>query len=219
MEQTPPGFRERVNKAARTTVALVLLYWGLTVLSDENLAPPPPQPGAAQAFGSGNAHPVEAARPHPPLPAVTPSRVVIPELKVDAPLTGLALEDDGRIASPPESDRNLAGWYQDGTPPGAAGTSILAGHVDTAQGPAVFYGLGSLVRGNTIHIPRTDGITAVFTVDAVEVYPADAFPDAKVYGPSDTPQLRLITCGGGFDKKTRRYLGNVVVFAHLTGRA
>ncbi|MBB6438666.1 class F sortase [Streptomyces candidus] len=206
-----------MDRAARTALALVLAYWGLTALSDGGPAAPPPQPGAAQAFDAGTrrAAPAPAVRP---LPSVAPSRVVIPRLNVDAPLIGLTLDEDGRLASPPDADQNLAGWYQDGTPPGAVGTSVLAGHVDTAQGPAVFYGLGSLAKGDTVRVPRTDGVTAVFTVDAVELYPADAFPDTKVYGPSDTPQLRLITCGGGYDKKTRRYLGNVVVFAHLTGR-
>ncbi|MFI5808215.1 class F sortase [Streptomyces sp. NPDC051561] len=206
-----------MNRAARTVVALVLLFWGLTVLSNGQASGPPPQPGAAQALGtSSGLAPVPTA---PPLAAAVPVGVVIPELQVDAPLMGLPLDEDGRLATPPDSERNLAGWYQAGASPGAVGTAILAGHVDTATGPAVFYGLGSLAKGNTVRVPRTDGITAVFTVDAVEVYPADAFPDDKVYGPSSTPQLRLITCGGGFDKKTQRYLGNVVVFAHLTGRA
>ncbi|MFJ6700250.1 class F sortase [Streptomyces sp. NPDC091272] len=207
-----------MNSTARTALTCVLLFWGLTMISDDHAAPPPPQPGVAQAFGTG-AGPGEPRGAPPPLPPATPVRVLIPQLAVDAPVTGLTLDEDGRIESPPDTDQNLAGWYQDGTSPGAAGTSVLAGHVDTALGPAVFYGLGSLTKGNTVQVQRSDGRTAVFTVDAVEVFPADAFPDTKVYGPSATPQLRLITCGGGFDEKARRYLGNVVVFAHLTGEA
>ncbi|MFF0742799.1 class F sortase [Streptomyces sp. NPDC004111] len=219
VDHAPPGFRTRVDRAARTVLALVVLYWGLTLLGDQQPAGPPPQPGAAQAFGTEQAG--AAARNHAqaPLPAADPVRVVIPQIKVDAPLMGLNLDDDGRLAAPPDSERNLAGWYQEGTSPGASGTAILGGHVDTAIGPAVFYALGSLNKGDTVQVPRTDGITAVFTVDAVEVYAADDFPDTKVYGPSTTPQLRLITCGGGYDKKAGRYLGNVVVYAHLTGRA
>jgi len=92
----------------------------------------------------------------------------------------------------------------------------VAGHVDNAEGPAVFYDLGALAKGHTIEVDRRDGSVAVFTVDAVEVYDARAFPDEKVYGAADRPELRVITCGGGYSKKTG-YRGNVVVFAHLTG--
>ncbi|MEV0090099.1 class F sortase [Streptomyces sp. NPDC050738] len=179
---------------------------------------PPPQPGAAQAFaapGRGDAHAAAKVGPMAPSP---PQRVRIPALHVDAPLTGLGLDEDGRLVAPPEDDRDLAGWYDAGTTPGATGTAIVAGHVDTRQGPAVFYGLGALKKGNTVEVDREDATTAVFTIDAIEVYAADDFPDKKVYGHASRPELRLITCGGGFNKARQEYLGNVVVFAHLTGR-
>ena len=95
------------------------------------------------------------------------------------------------------------------------GTAIVAGHVDNAGGPAVFYTLGALRKGHRIEIDREDGKTAVFTVDAVEVYDNDAFPDEKVYGATDRAELRVITCGGGYSKKGG-YDGNVVVFARLS---
>ncbi|MFC4887700.1 class F sortase [Streptomyces beijiangensis] len=187
---------------------------------------PPPQPGAAQAFAAPDRGDVPAvpdarakdpaARTAPMTPS-PPERVRIPALHVSAPLTGLGLDDDGHLTAPPEDDRNLAGWYKDGITPGATGTAVLAGHVDTRQGPAVFYGLGALKKGNTVEVDRADRTTAVFTIDAIEVYAADAFPDKKVYGRASRPELRLITCGGGFDKAKQEYLGNVVVFAHLTG--
>lgn len=81
-------------------------------------------------------------------------------------------------------------------------------------GPGVFYGLGSVAKGNTIEIDRADGRTAVFTVDAVEVYDKERFPDDKVYGGSDRAELRVITCGGGYTKNTG-YRSNVVVYASL----
>ncbi len=112
--------------------------------------------------------------------------------------------------------RNLAGWYEAGTTPGETGTAIVAGHVDNADGPAVFYRLGALKRGDRVEVDRRDGTVALFTVDAVEVYSARDFPDDKVYGAAPRPELRVITCGGGYSKTTG-YQGNVVVFAHLTG--
>lgn len=129
----------------------------------------------------------------------------------------LGLEASGRLAAPPDKGRNRAGWYKDGTSPGATGTAVIAGHVDNRHGPAVYYSLGSLKKGSAVQVVRTDGATAVFTVDAIEVYPAKAFPDKKVYGAASRPELRLITCGGGFDKKHQHYSGNVVAYAHLTG--
>ncbi|MDT9690750.1 class F sortase [Streptomyces sp. P9(2023)] len=175
----------------------------------------PPVPTAAQAFAAGpNEHTTAAADP---LPASAPVRLRIPEVDVDTPMTGLGLGADGTLDVPPADDPNLAGWYADGTPPGAEGTAIVAGHVDNARGPAVFYALGALKKGNRIEVDRQDGRTAVFTIDAVEVYENKAFPDEKVYGETDgRAEIRVITCGGGFSKKSG-YQGNVVAFGHLIG--
>ncbi|GAB1329738.1 hypothetical protein ACE1SV_40770 [Streptomyces sennicomposti] len=129
---------------------------------------------------------------------------------------GLGLTPAGSLDVPPADDENLAGWYESGTTPGERGTAIVAGHVDNSQGPAVFYDLGALKKGSVIEVDRRDGGVAVFTVDAIEVYQAKDFPDDKVYGAAKRPELRVITCGGGYSRATG-YQGNVVVFAHLTG--
>jgi hypothetical protein len=103
---------------------------------------------------------------------------------------------------PPAAKKNLAGWYEAGTTPGETGTAIVAGHVDDADGPAVFYELGALRRNSVIEVDRRDGTVAVFTVDAVEVHDARHFPDEKVYGAAARPELRVITCGGGYSRST-----------------
>ncbi|MFF4185497.1 class F sortase [Streptomyces sp. NPDC001691] len=192
----------------------------------------PPQPSAAEAFAAGPGSHRGAATSDPPagpaartvtelpppdgLPPSEPVRVRIPSIRVDAPVMGLGLGPDRSLEVPPPGNTNMAGWYKDGTPPGTRGTAVMAGHVDDARGPAVFYALGALKKGDRVEITRADGRTAVFALDAVEVYENDAFPDAKVYGAAARPELRLITCGGGFSKTTG-YRGNVVAFAHLTG--
>jgi sortase (surface protein transpeptidase) len=129
---------------------------------------------------------------------------------------GLALTPTGSLDVPPAAKKNLAGWYEAGTTPGANGTAVVAGHVDNADGPAVFYDLGALKKGSRIEVDRRDGSVALFGVDAVEVYDARRFPNQKVYGAADRPELRVITCGGGYSRSTG-YQGNLVVFAHLTG--
>ncbi|MEU0134592.1 class F sortase [Streptomyces sp. NPDC006296] len=169
-------------------------------------APAGPEPGRA------------AASPRPavsPLAPSTPLRLRIPALTVDAPMMKLALNATGALEPPPDNNPVLAGWYAGGTVPGAVGTAVAAGHVDTRLGPGVFHRLGSLRRGAVVEIVRADGRTAVFTVYAVETYDKKSFPDRKVYGPSNRPELRVITCGGDYDKKSG-YRGNVVVFATLT---
>lgn len=179
-------------------------------------------PSGAPAGGTGSPHArvgetrTGGALAAAALPASEPVRIRIPAIRVDAPVLRLGLARDGSLEVPPPGRGGSAGWYKDGAAPGADGTAVLAGHVDDAHGPAVFYALGALKKGTPIEVARADRRTAVFTVDAVEVYPNDAFPDRRVYGPAGRPELRVITCGGGFSEKSG-YRGNVVVFAHLTG--
>jgi hypothetical protein len=173
----------------------------------------PPQPAAGQAADAG---PQTAGGTAAPLARSAPLRVRIPAAGVDAPLVPLALDAAGTLVPPPPDRPGEAGWYAGGVTPGQRGTAIVAGHVDTVQGPAVFYTLGALRKGRTVSIDRTDGGTAVFTVDSVEVFAKSAFPDRRVYAAASRPELRLITCGGAYHDGTG-YTGNVVVFAHLTG--
>jgi hypothetical protein len=213
----------RTNRAI-ALVAVTALASGVWMLHDGTGPDSPPQPSAADAFATAAAAVTGGARSAAPgtapgvepLPASMPVRLRIPAIQVDAPVTTLDLNGSRQLQVPDETNRNLAGWYRGGPAPGSTGNAIMDGHVDTHQGPAVFYLLGALHKGSTVEVDRKDGTTAVFTVDAVEVYRKSAFPSARVYGPTRDPELRLITCGGGYDRKAG-YLGNVVLYAHLTG--
>ncbi|MFE0460968.1 class F sortase [Kitasatospora sp. NPDC058965] len=197
--------------SAVVLAAAVLL--GAHLVHDGTGGHRPPAPAPDQAPEDGV---TAAALSGTPMSAADPVRLRIPAIGVDAPVTGVGLDPQGHLATPPDGERNLAGWYRAGTAPGQRGTALLAGHVDTAGGPAVFYGLGALHRGDRIDVLRADRTTAWFVVDAVAVYDRSAFPDRKVYGRAPDPQLRLITCGGQYTKGSG-YQGNLVVFAHLTG--
>ncbi|MFD8369890.1 class F sortase [Streptomyces sp. NPDC059688] len=203
---------DRLGDTAIAAVTVVALGSGVWLLGGGAGAHTPPQPSAAE----GRPDPTDERLAAPALAPSPPTRVRIPSIRVDAPLMGLALTPSGSLDAPPAAQKNLAGWYEAGTMPGETGTAILAGHVDNTDGPAVFYDLGALRRGARIEVDRRDGSVAVFTVDAVEVYSARDFPDEKVYGAAARPELRVITCGGGYSRATG-YQGNVVVFAHLTG--
>ncbi|MEU6579055.1 class F sortase [Streptomyces sp. NPDC046805] len=179
----------------------------------------PPQPSAAQTFPT-SADPTRPTVPTvptvSPLPPADPVRLRIAAIGVNAPMTRVGLDTAGALRTPPPGKPGIAGWYGDGTAPGSAGTAIATGHVDTPTGaPGVFYDLGALTEGATIEISRADRRTAVFAVRAVELYDRKKFPSKKVYGSSGRPELRLITCGGGYTKRTG-YLSNVVVYATLT---
>lgn len=207
------GISGTVGEAAIASVTLVAFCSGIWLLHSAAATQAPPQPPATRT-ATVTGHENDGA---PALPPSSPDRILIPSIRVDAPLTGLGLTATGRLEAPPPANENLAGWYRDGATPGETGTSIVAGHVDNAAGPAVFYDLGVLKQGNTIDVHRSDGSTAVFTVYAVQVFEDSNFPDRKVYGTAARPELRVITCGGGYSRSTG-YQGNVVVFAYLTGR-
>ncbi|MFE2375560.1 class F sortase [Streptomyces sp. NPDC059398] len=169
------------------------------------------QSGPAAAASTAPRAPATAA----PLPHSDPTRLKIPTIAVDAPFTALDLDKTGRLNPPPADNTNMVGWYRGGATPGERGASIVAGHVDTKTGPAVFLLLRTLKPGNEVDITRKDGTVATFKVDSVETFSKADFPDQRVYGDTPDPQLRLITCGGSYNKDAQDYEDNVVVFAHL----
>ncbi|WP_405021086.1 class F sortase [Kitasatospora sp. NBC_00070] len=152
-----------------------------------------------------------------PLAPSTPLRLAIPAIGVDAPLLALGTDDRGRPELPPYSLPGTVGWLRDSPTPGAPGAAVLAGHVDTLHGPAVFWSLASVPAGAVVEITRLDGGTAVFTVDDVRTFSRQEFPNSLVRGPTSAAELRIITCGGRFNRAEREYTGNVILFAHLTG--
>jgi LPXTG-site transpeptidase (sortase) family protein len=116
----------------------------------------------------------------------------------------------------PPTDFAQAGWFAAGPVPGDVGPAVIAGHVDSRTGPAVFFRLEELSPGDTVLVTRSDGRDVEFRVTEVARYPKDDFATEEVYGPTTGAELRLITCGGTFDPSRRSYEDNVVVYAHAT---
>jgi hypothetical protein len=148
-------------------------------------------------------------------PAPKPVWLTIPALGVKAPIVNLGLNRNGTLQVP--SSTTVVGWYTNSPRPGATGSAVIAGHVDSRSGPGVFFWLRTMHRGERIYVRRADGTLAVFTVTAVRTYAKARFPTAMVYGPVPDAELRLITCGGTFDYARGSYLSNVVVYARLSG--
>ena len=230
-----PASRSRRGALVAAAAAAALAVSGVAAVA-AGLAgdpPRPPQPAAAtEQPASARPSPSSPSAVPPPttsadLPApaqdltitslgrVRPVSLSIPSIGVDSgSLVDLSTEPDGTLEVP--RDFGQAGWYSPGAAPGQLGPAVIAGHVDSRRGPAVFYRLGELRPGATVVVGREDGTSARFVVDKVERYPKDEFPTVAVYG--DTTQraeLRLITCGGAFDRETGHYVDNVVAYAHL----
>ena len=161
-------------------------------------APAPSDPAAA------------ITRPADPLPAA-PLRIRIPAIGVDSTVTPIDVDGTGALQPPGGADST--GWYAAGPAPGATGPAVLAGHVDSRTGPAVFYRLRDLPAGSRIEVDRSDGTTAVFVARRTFQTAKAAFPTAAVYAPTPAPELRLVTCGGTFDRSIGHYRDNVVVEA------
>jgi LPXTG-site transpeptidase (sortase) family protein len=147
-------------------------------------------------------------------PTPKPVWLTIPAIGVKTPIVKLGLNRNGTLQAP--STTTVAGWYTGSPRPGATGSAVIAGHVDSRTGPAVFFWLNKMRPGERIYVKRADGTLAVFTVTAVRIYTKSNFPTAMVYGPVPDAELRLITCGGTFDDARGSYLSNVVVYARLS---
>ncbi len=144
-------------------------------------------------------------------PVARPVKLIIPAIGVRTRLVRLGIAPGGALQVP--STTAVAGWYTGSPRPGAIGSSVIAGHVDSRLGPGVFFRLRLLRPGERIYVRRADGSLAVFRVTSVRTYLKTRFPTGAVYGAAPGPQLRLITCGGLFDAGLGSYLSNVVVYA------
>ena len=140
-----------------------------------------------------------------------PVRLEIPAIGVSSPLVRLGLNPDGTMQVP--GDFQVAGWFTGGPQPGQLGPAVIAGHVDSRSGPAVFYRLHDLHPGDQVRVVRADRRVVRFRVDSLASFPKQALPDDAVFGATTTPALRLITCAGSFDRSRHSYRDNLVVSA------
>ncbi|MBT2529358.1 class F sortase [Streptomyces sp. ISL-99] len=187
-----------ISLAAAGTTALIAAPSGKPAYVD--IGTLPAQPGSGDTAAT-----TESAAP--------PIRIRIGRIALDKPLTGLRVQQDGRLGVP--QDPAEVGWWSDGPRPGDPGAAVVVGHVDSTTGPGAFHGLSSLRPGDQISVRRDDRSTVAFTVQALRQYDKDSLPDSQVYATTGPPALRLITCGGSYDRKRGEYSHNLVVYATL----
>ncbi|RSM74583.1 class F sortase [Kibdelosporangium aridum] len=188
--------------------AVIALTLVLGACSGEHEAPPP----ATSSVPSQGAQTEQAVTA---LPASVPTQISIPKIGAQSSLIALGLNPDQTVEVPPVTQPMQAGWYDKAPTPGEVGPAIILGHVDGNHKPGIFYRLKEMAAGDEILVTRTDGTKAKFLVDRVKQVSKSEFPTDEVYGDTTKPELRLITCGGVFDKDARSYKDNIIVFASL----
>lgn len=210
VEVRHPGRALAVASVAALVVGSGFLIRALT-LADP--VPPPVPPAWAGRVVGAVGH--RAA----PLGYARPTRVTIARVGIHADVLALGPTRDGGVGVPPVKEPLTAAWYDRGPAPGQAGPAVITGHVDSRFAPghrAAFYELGAVRPGDDVDVTRADQRVAVFRVDSVALAPKAGFPTREVYGPTGYAALRLITCGGRYDRRTG-YADNVIVYAHLVG--
>jgi hypothetical protein len=186
--------------------AVALLVGCLLVAGCQRTTPAPAAPA-----------PVQPA-PSPPAPARPaavgePVSVAIPAVGIEAGVVAVGLRPDRTMEVP---GVDLVGWYAPGPRPGQPGPAVLVGHVDSRQGPAVFHRLDELRRGDRIVVGQRGSAASSFVVEQVERHPKEALPVGRIWSGTRRPVLRLITCGGSFDRSSGHYRDNLIVFARLS---
>lgn len=205
-----PSFWSGGRRGAYTVAATAFSATALALLASVAAQPPPPvlPDSDRQVQPSGQHH----VGPHaPPLPPSQPYGIEMEKLGLQVKVEQVGLTADGSIAMPTDPDH--AGWYTGSPTPGENGNAVIVGHLDSATGPAAFYGLGALRKGDRVSVKRRDQTTATFTVTSTAVWSKNGFPSEHVYAPTAQPQLTLITCAD-WDEAASAYQSNLVITAH-----
>ena len=203
--------------AAWLATMLVVGWGGWQVWRAESSPPAPPSVAPLMPSASAPNTPSSPASSTPTVPALdrsAPVEISIASIGLRARVDQVGLARNGTLEEQPFSRANDAAWYRLGPSPGEVGPAVIEGHVDTKSNVAVFFYLSRLHAGDRIVITRADARTVTFSVDSLASYPKSNFPTQLVYGPTAYPALRLITCGGTFDRRAGSYLNNIIVFAH-----
>ncbi|MFC4853004.1 class F sortase [Actinophytocola glycyrrhizae] len=211
-------FRTTGTRGGRGTLAASLLLVVLILAgcsAPDTAAQPTPQP--TQSTSPRSKTPPPPADESGSLPRSRPVWIDVPGIRAHSSLVPLGLNADRTVEVPPVDQPMQAGWYKHSPAPGQTGPSVVLGHVNGGGHDGIFARLHELKPGDEIRIGREDKQVTRFVVERIEQFPKTEFPAGQVYGDTKEPELRLITCGGSFDKAANSYRDNVIVFAVFTG--
>jgi sortase (surface protein transpeptidase) len=212
---TPTRRRWAALAAVLLGVAAVLVMLAVqqSTPPEDRAAPEPVAPGSVPPSTTSPASSSTGPSPDttPAGQPAGPEHLSIPSIGVATDLIRLGLNEDRTVEVPENPAR--AGWFDQGPVPGQLGSSVVLGHVDSVDGPAVFFELAQLEPGSTVEVRLAGGSVATFRVDRVATYANEDFPAQEVYaGDPARRALNLVTCGGEYDAARGGWQSNVVVF-------
>lgn len=163
-----------------------------------------------------NAGAVPTTAAHPVADAVAPNRIVIPRLRTQARIVQVGTTPDRELQIP--LNPRVVGWWRYGAKPGAAaGTAILAGHVNYAGVTGAMASIGRLNPGDEVDVFGTQNADrrheVRFTVTGVRTYHKTHLPYRQIFDQKSVGRIAIVTCGGPFDAASGNYRDNIVVFA------
>lgn len=218
----------RATATANTRAAQAVAHLGAgnTLLRSGNLAGAvheyataralaPARPDVASAAATAQALVKATAQAQPTPVPVVPMRLQIPAIGVSAPIELLGLTSTGAMEAP--EGWWDAGWYRYGPLPGQTGNSVIAGHLDSTTGPALFWRLGALGSGDKVDVTLSNGQTEDFVVQRQVSYSDSNAPLKEIFGPATTADLNLITCGGIWNPFQHNYSNRTVIYARKAG--
>ena len=144
---------------------------------------------------------------------IDPKVIEIPSLDVKATIEEVGRLDNGQMGVPQDPDQ--AGWFSPGTKPGGRGNAVIAGHVDSKTGPAVFYELDKMEIGDEVLVHGEDGEIVRFAVVKKIAYPRTDAPVDTIFGFTYGSGLNLITCTGSWNRKAKTHDDRLVVYTEL----
>jgi hypothetical protein len=167
---------------------------------------------AVPAGGSNTPAAPGALAPGPPATGTVPVAIALPDRGVSAPVVPTGTDAEGALVIP--DPPTTVGWWAPGALAGAAtGTTVLAGHVDSAvAGIGTFAVLRGIEVGERVVLTGADGRTLAYRVVARRQLGKADLP-ADLFARAGPPRLVLVTCGGRFDRTIRHYTDNVIVYA------
>lgn len=144
---------------------------------------------------------------------IDPQVIEIPSLDVKATIEEVGRLDNGQMGVPQDPDQ--AGWFSPGTKPGGRGSAVIAGHVDSKTGPAIFYELDKMEMGDEVLVHGEDGEIVRFAVVKKVAYPRTDAPVDAIFGFTYGSGLNLITCTGSWDRKAKTHDDRLVVYTEI----
>jgi LPXTG-site transpeptidase (sortase) family protein len=141
---------------------------------------------------------------------IVPVKLYIPAVRIQAIVEPVSVSDKGQMGVPRSTER--VGYLSSGVLPGAIGNAIMDGHLDNYEGPAVFFQLKRLKKGDAVIVKNDKGCKIQFVVESIETFKTSEAPIQKIFGSADDSRLNLITCTGKYSRKKKEHEKRLVVF-------